>query len=395
MAWPCRARAVGRPLDAAQARRTPRSPTPIAAFEPVTMVVPAGADAAEARRRCWRGEVEVVELPIDDSWMRDSGPIFVVDAGGRARAACTSASTPGARSSRPTTTTRAVGRLLAEHLGDPPLRRRRSCSRAARSPSTARARCVTTEQCLLQPEPQPRRCRRERDRAAACATTSASRRSCGSGTGLVEDHDTDGHVDNDRRVRRARARCCCRAARPTPTRTTSAWPTTASAVRDAAAAIEVDRRSRRCPTPRSRRGGRGSVPEPLPLQRRAWSCRSRATEPTSDALELHRGGATPTARSSPCPAPCSPHGGGGAALHHPAGPGVGARPSDGARADHRRRHAAGLAARASSRRPRAAARRPRAAALAPRPRRAPRPRSRDGRRASPPARARSSSACRS
>ncbi|MBW3608531.1 MAG: agmatine deiminase family protein, partial [Actinobacteria bacterium] len=50
----------------------------VAAFEPVTMVCADPADAAEARAAC-AGAVDVVELAIDDSWLRDSGPVFTLD----------------------------------------------------------------------------------------------------------------------------------------------------------------------------------------------------------------------------------------------------------------------------------------------------------------------------
>src|SRR3954469_6256693 len=74
MAWPVRADLWGEGL--AQARRDYAAIAgAIAAFEPVLMVAPPHA-AGDARRRCGRG-VDVVELPIDDSWIRDSGPIFV------------------------------------------------------------------------------------------------------------------------------------------------------------------------------------------------------------------------------------------------------------------------------------------------------------------------------
>ncbi|MFW3168908.1 agmatine deiminase family protein [Geodermatophilus sp. CPCC 206100] len=49
----------------------------IAAFEPVTMVVdPSERDRA---RRMLGAEVEIVEAPLDEFWMRDVGPTFVVD----------------------------------------------------------------------------------------------------------------------------------------------------------------------------------------------------------------------------------------------------------------------------------------------------------------------------
>ena len=55
----------------------------IARFEPVTM----GASAArfQQARRCLPGEVRVVELSYNDSWMRDVGPTFVVSDGGLVR----------------------------------------------------------------------------------------------------------------------------------------------------------------------------------------------------------------------------------------------------------------------------------------------------------------------
>jgi len=48
-----------------------------AGFQPVTMVVDPSA-VAEARTRL-SGEIEVVEAPLDDYWMRDIGPTFVLD----------------------------------------------------------------------------------------------------------------------------------------------------------------------------------------------------------------------------------------------------------------------------------------------------------------------------
>lgn len=49
----------------------------IAAFEPVWMIADP-ADAADAAARCGTSAT-VVELPVDDSWFRDTGPIYVFD----------------------------------------------------------------------------------------------------------------------------------------------------------------------------------------------------------------------------------------------------------------------------------------------------------------------------
>jgi agmatine deiminase len=78
MAWPTRTReAFWGPVferakdDYASVARA------IAAFEPVIMVCNPG-EGREVRDRCGAG-VEPLEVPIDDSWMRDNGPIFVTD----------------------------------------------------------------------------------------------------------------------------------------------------------------------------------------------------------------------------------------------------------------------------------------------------------------------------
>jgi agmatine deiminase len=53
----------------------------ITAFEPVIMVCNPG-ETREVQDRCG-ADVEAVEIPIDDSWLRDSGPIFVSDRRGQ------------------------------------------------------------------------------------------------------------------------------------------------------------------------------------------------------------------------------------------------------------------------------------------------------------------------
>jgi len=54
----------------------------IAEFEPVTMVVDPD-EIDDARGYVDELAVEIVEAPLDDSWMRDIGPTFVVDESGR------------------------------------------------------------------------------------------------------------------------------------------------------------------------------------------------------------------------------------------------------------------------------------------------------------------------
>jgi len=87
MAWPVRAEAWLDGLDQARDGFTEVAAA-IAEFEPLVMVARGQADAsgyvaaADARRRLGKN-VEIWELPQDDSWIRDNGPTFLVDARGR------------------------------------------------------------------------------------------------------------------------------------------------------------------------------------------------------------------------------------------------------------------------------------------------------------------------
>ncbi|MSW87914.1 MAG: agmatine deiminase [Actinobacteria bacterium] len=81
IAWPTRADAWrGTGLDAAKACHTAVVDA-VSQFEPVT-VVANPEDVEEAQKLCPGNNVEVVGIPIDDSWLRDSGPIIVTGAEG-------------------------------------------------------------------------------------------------------------------------------------------------------------------------------------------------------------------------------------------------------------------------------------------------------------------------
>src|ERR1700748_2163435 len=82
--WPCRVELWGSTLEQARADYASVA-NAIAAFEPVTMIANPGADAAAAGAACGAG-VEVAELPLDDSWLRDRGPIYGYGDAGRRRA---------------------------------------------------------------------------------------------------------------------------------------------------------------------------------------------------------------------------------------------------------------------------------------------------------------------
>jgi agmatine deiminase len=78
MAWPSSGYTLGNSAASADEARAVWAAVAhaVAEFEPVRMV----ADPSAARvARSWLGsEVEVLEAPLDDAWMRDIGPTFVV-----------------------------------------------------------------------------------------------------------------------------------------------------------------------------------------------------------------------------------------------------------------------------------------------------------------------------
>jgi agmatine deiminase len=188
MGWPCRVDLWGPTLLQARADYAAVA-NAIAQFEPVTMIANPGADRADARAACGAG-VNVLELGLDDSWLRDCGPIYVADAGGRLGVhfgfnAWGEKFPPWDRDA-------AVGRLVAEALGD----------RVVAAPIVLEGGSVlgdgegtllTTEQCLLNPNRNPSLTREQIE--DTLRSFLAVSRILWLGQGLVEDRDTDGHID--------------------------------------------------------------------------------------------------------------------------------------------------------------------------------------------------------
>lgn len=80
MAWPCRPETFsGAPMAEAFDAYAGVADA-IAGFEPLSMVC-SPEFAPEARRRL-DGSIELIELPISDSWIRDTGPTFVISEAG-------------------------------------------------------------------------------------------------------------------------------------------------------------------------------------------------------------------------------------------------------------------------------------------------------------------------
>lgn len=78
MGWPTRLLWGGD--HAAAARDYAAVAHAVAAFEPVAMLVDP-AQLGEARSMLGAG-IEIIEMPLDDAWLRDSGPSFVQEPGG-------------------------------------------------------------------------------------------------------------------------------------------------------------------------------------------------------------------------------------------------------------------------------------------------------------------------
>ncbi len=190
MGWPCRADLWGETMDQARTDYATVA-NAIAAFEPVTMIANAGADAAAARAAC-TADVEIVELGLDDSWLRDCGPIYVVDDGGAGRTAVHFDFNAWGEKFPPWDRDAAVGRLIAEHLGDPVVEGGMVLEGGSILTDGA-GTLLTTEQCLLHPNRNPSMSREEIEAVLR------SRLGVGTvlwlGMGLLEDRDTDGHVD--------------------------------------------------------------------------------------------------------------------------------------------------------------------------------------------------------
>jgi agmatine deiminase len=162
----------------------------IAAFEPVTLAVDPSQEA-EARAAV-RGDVDVVAIPLDDSWARDSGPIFV--SGGGSRAGVHFGFNAWGEKFTPYDRDAAFGARVLEHLGEERIDAGDLVLEGGSIAVDGEGTLITTEQCLLHPSRNPGLSREQIE--ARLRETLGVERVVWLGLGLVEDADTDGHVDN-------------------------------------------------------------------------------------------------------------------------------------------------------------------------------------------------------
>ncbi|MBS0374604.1 MAG: agmatine deiminase family protein [Proteobacteria bacterium] len=187
MAWPTRREIWGERFEAVKSDYAALARV-IARFEPVRMVANA-IDVAEAATQCGPA-VEIVALPIDDSWTRDSGPVFVATADGQ-RAAVSFRFTAWGHKYQPFDRDAALAARIAARAGvpvvDSPL-----AAEGGAILSDGQGTLVTTETCLLN---------RNRNPGITKAEVEAELRRVLGGRTIVwlpgdpTEVETDGHVD--------------------------------------------------------------------------------------------------------------------------------------------------------------------------------------------------------
>lgn len=188
MCWPTRIEVYGDCMPEARRAHATVART-ISGFEPVTMI--ANAEHVEEALRLCGSTVDVVSMPIDDSWFRDSGPIYVTD-GGRREGTCWTFNAWGEKFRPYDNDARIAATWLQSR--DETVRRVDMVLEGGSITVNGSGMLVTTEQCLLHPNRNPGLSRERIERRL--------RTELGQDTvvwlpyGLHLDDDTDGHVDN-------------------------------------------------------------------------------------------------------------------------------------------------------------------------------------------------------
>lgn len=190
MMWPCRPEPWGSGEGMLRARlATGAVARAISGFEKVTMAIRA-RDLDEARLMLGRG-IEILEIEIDDSWARDTAPIFVTD--GREGVA-------GVHWRFNAWGNKYIGfendAAFGRHVIDALDMRRYDGPMVLEGGSIAvdgEGTLITTEQCLLNPNRNPNLTRQQIEERLALYFGVTKVVWLGEG---LEDDETDGHVDN-------------------------------------------------------------------------------------------------------------------------------------------------------------------------------------------------------
>jgi agmatine deiminase len=189
VSWPCREDLWGGLLAEAEAEYS-AVVAAIARHEPVTVIARPGTTP-----RLPPGTshpVDVAEIPIDDSWVRDNGPIFVVDGRGGIAAVRFRFNAWGGKYAPFADDARLPERLaelLAMRVYDAPL-----TAEGGGLAFDGEGTAITTESVLLNRNRNPGVSREQVE--SLLAAYLGIEKVIWLGGGLVEDRDTDGHSDN-------------------------------------------------------------------------------------------------------------------------------------------------------------------------------------------------------
>jgi agmatine deiminase len=189
VSWPCRAELWGGFLSEAEEEYAAVVEA-IARFEPVTVIVPPGA--VPRLPVGTKYPVDVAELPIDDSWVRDNGPIFVVDGRGGVAAVQFGFNAWGGKYAPfadDALLPARLGQLLGMRVYEAPL-----IAEGGGLTFDGEGTLITTESVLLNPNRNPGLSREEIE--ALLLAYLGVEKVIWLRDGLVEDRDTDGHSDN-------------------------------------------------------------------------------------------------------------------------------------------------------------------------------------------------------
>ncbi len=189
MCWPVRTDLWGDEFAAAERAHRDVADA-IARFEPVTMLAPARS-TERAAVMCGPG-VDVVELEIDDSWFRDSGPIYVRDDAGH-RVATDWIFNSWGEKFLPFDADARAAAAFAELSGHP-TRSIDMVFEGGAITGDGDGTIVTTTQCLMHPNRNPSMTQMEIE--GRIGTELGADRVIWLPYGLALDDDTDGHVDN-------------------------------------------------------------------------------------------------------------------------------------------------------------------------------------------------------
>ena len=189
VSWPCRAELWGGLLSEAEAEYA-AVVAAIARYEPVTVIATPGSEPRLPAGTAF--PVDLAELPIDDSWVRDNGPIFVVDGRGGVAAVRFGFNAWGGKYA-PFADDAHLPVRLAELLGmrvyDAPL-----VAEGGGLAFDGEGTLITTESVLLNPNRNPDLSREQVEELLGSYL--GIEKVIWLRGGLVEDRDTDGHSDN-------------------------------------------------------------------------------------------------------------------------------------------------------------------------------------------------------